>query len=104
VLAWAAEHHDELAPMSKWSDAREDLRMPNLLNNIITAAIADPTTYTVTVTWATGDTTVNRFEHLIGKDVFARLADPDVFLQVGIGEHGRSLEWPGEIDFCADAL
>ncbi|MGA3003679.1 MAG: DUF2442 domain-containing protein [Acetobacteraceae bacterium] len=78
--------------------------MPSVLDNVITAAVADPETYTVTVTWATGDTTVNRFNHLIGNGIFARLADPTVFMQVGIGEHGRSLEWPGEIDFCADAL
>jgi hypothetical protein len=36
--------------------------------------------------------------------VFSALADPAVFVQVSIGEHGRSLEWPGAIDFCADAL
>jgi hypothetical protein len=78
--------------------------MPQVLDNIITAAVADPGTYTVTLTWATGDTTVNRFDHLIGKGVFARLADPTVFMQVEIGKHGRGLEWPGEIDFCADAL
>jgi hypothetical protein len=23
---------------------------------------------------------------------------------VHVGERGRSIEWPGEIDFCADAL
>jgi len=36
--------------------------------------------------------------------VFAQLADPRFFAQVGIGEGGRFVEWPGEIDFCADAL
>jgi Protein of unknown function (DUF2442) len=36
--------------------------------------------------------------------VFAALADPEAFAQIRIGERGRSLEWPGEIDFCADAL
>jgi len=25
-------------------------------------------------------------------------------VEAKIGERGRSLEWPGEIDFCADAL
>jgi hypothetical protein len=37
-------------------------------------------------------------------NAFAALADPDFFTQVFIGERGRSLEWPGELDFCADAL
>jgi hypothetical protein len=78
--------------------------MPKVLDNIITAAVADAKTHTVTVTWANGDVTVNSFCHLIGKGVFAALADPAVFAQVHVGERGRSLEWPEEIDFCADAL
>jgi len=34
----------------------------------------------------------------------AALADPAVFSALRIGPGGRSLEWPGEVDFCADAL
>jgi len=36
--------------------------------------------------------------------VFAPLADPSFLAQVKIGRNGRFLEWPGEIDMCADAL
>jgi len=36
--------------------------------------------------------------------VFAALVDPGLFAQVKIGHNGRFLEWPGEIDLCADAL
>ena len=36
--------------------------------------------------------------------VFAPLVDPTFFDQVKIGRNGRFLEWPGEIDLCADAL
>lgn len=36
--------------------------------------------------------------------VFAPLADPDFFARVRVGEGGRYLEWPGGLDFCADAL
>jgi hypothetical protein len=36
--------------------------------------------------------------------VFSALADPVIFQQVRIGSRGRSIEFPGEIDFCADAL
>ena len=36
--------------------------------------------------------------------VFARLADPRFFAQAAVGERGRSIEWPGGLDFCADAL
>jgi len=78
--------------------------MPKVLENIITRAEPDPGTHTVTLTWANGATTVNRFSHLAGRGVFAALADPAVFVEAKIGERGRSLEWPGEIDFCADAL
>ena len=43
-------------------------------------------------------------EVLAGKGVFAPLADPAFFARVAVGRRGRSLEWPGELDFCADAL
>ncbi len=36
--------------------------------------------------------------------VFEPMSRPEVFDQVKIGEHGRYIEWPGELDFCADAL
>jgi hypothetical protein len=90
--------------MSGRSGSGEDLKMPRVLDNIITAATADPTSHVVTVTWANGEKTINKFRHLVGKGVLAALADPTVFAQVQVGERGRSLEWPGEIDFCADAL
>lgn len=36
--------------------------------------------------------------------VTASLADPGFFKQVKISYDGRAIEWPGEVDFCADAL
>lgn len=36
--------------------------------------------------------------------VFERLRDAEFFAQARIGDQGRSVVWPGEIDFCADAL
>ncbi len=36
--------------------------------------------------------------------VFSALRDPSVFERVQIGEGGRYIEWPSEIDLCADAL
>jgi hypothetical protein len=36
--------------------------------------------------------------------VFKPLVDPARFAEVFIGEGGRSLEWPGDIGLCADAL
>jgi hypothetical protein len=78
--------------------------MPKVLENVITAAVPDPLAHTVALTWQNGQTTVSSFHHLIGRGVFAPLADPSFFSLVTVGERGRSLEWPGELDFCADAL
>ena len=36
--------------------------------------------------------------------IFSFLNDPDFFKQVSLGDRGRYIEWPNEIDFCADAL
>ena len=78
--------------------------MPLMLENTIVAAIADSETHTVVLTWANGAKTISSFADLVGKGVFRPFADPTFFAEVRIGENGRSLEWPGELDFCADAL
>lgn len=45
------------------------------------------------------------FNPLIQKGgILPKLADPEFFAQVSIGEKGRYIQWPGEIEFCADAL
>jgi hypothetical protein len=36
--------------------------------------------------------------------VFAPLGDPAFFQQVRVSDDGRYIAWPGELDFCADAL
>lgn len=78
--------------------------MPKVLENVIAAVSADPQTHTVTLIWANGTGTLHRFDRLIGRGVFAPRADPSFFEQARVGERGRSLEWPNDIDFCADAL
>jgi len=78
--------------------------MANVLENVITAALPNSDDCSVTLSWANGATTLSHFSHLVGRGVFAPLADRSVFAQVKIGPRGRSLEWPGDIDFCADAL
>ncbi len=40
----------------------------------------------------------------VDKGVFAAWQDPKHFASVKIVLDGRALEWPGEIDLCADAL
>lgn len=39
-----------------------------------------------------------------GHGVFAAWNDYAVFQRAALADQGRALEWPGEIDFCADAL
>ena len=36
--------------------------------------------------------------------LFGQMKEPEFFSQVVIGPRGRSLCWPNELDFCADAL
>jgi hypothetical protein len=36
--------------------------------------------------------------------VFAPLADPGFFGQVSVDPRGRAVRWPGDLEFCADAL
>ena len=36
--------------------------------------------------------------------VTAPLSDFDLFKQAKVTQGGRAIEWPGEIDFCADSL
>ena len=39
-----------------------------------------------------------------GPGISAPWTEYGFFQQAAIGEHGRTLTWPGELDFCADAL
>jgi hypothetical protein len=78
--------------------------MPKALDNVIDGVDPDPATMSAVLHWQNGATTVASFRHLAGKGVFAAFNDPGFFAQARVGARGRSLEWPGEIDFCADAL
>jgi hypothetical protein len=48
----------ELDQVAGPSAAGEDLKMPKVLDNIIGGVVADPKTYSVIVTWANGERTV----------------------------------------------
>ena len=72
--------------------------------NVIVGADADAASLSVRLTWADGSTSVAHFDGVAGQGVLAPLADPAFFARVAVGRRGRSLEWPGELDFCADAL
>jgi hypothetical protein len=104
VIDWARAHQAELDQGAGQRGPGESLTMPPMLENTIISATADAGAHTVALTWANGAKTVNSFAHLVGKGVFRAFADPAVFARVRVGDNGRSLEWPGELDFCADAL
>lgn len=59
----------------------------------------------VELRWDDGSTSVADFCAIIEQGgVFTPLAEPEVFAQVAVDPSGRFIVWPGEIDFCADAL
>jgi hypothetical protein len=61
--------------------------------------------WSLRLTFADGVEGVVRLDELVRSGgVFASLAAPAVFEQVKVGPGGRFVEWPGEIDLCADAL
>jgi hypothetical protein len=63
------------------------------------------TDFSVEITWEEGEVSMLSLHETVAKSgVFASLSDPKIFGQLKIGEGGRWLEWPGEVDICADAL
>lgn len=61
--------------------------------------------FTLTLRYSDGATLSVSVKPLIDAGgVFTSLREPVVFAQARIGLNGRSIEWPGEIDLCADAL
>ena len=61
--------------------------------------------YLVELTYSDGDSVMVDFKPLIERGgVFAALADTEFFEQVSVADDGRYIGWPGELEFCADAL
>jgi hypothetical protein len=57
------------------------------------------------ITWEDNTTSVVDFAETIQiGGVFTSMADPAFFRQVSVDPSGRFIIWPGDIDFCADAL
>lgn len=57
------------------------------------------------ITYDDGQTITVDFSPVIRQGgVFAPLADPAFFACAAVDPRGRAVSWPGEIDFCADAL
>ena len=59
----------------------------------------------IDLTFADGVEGVIDISENIGRGgVFAPLKKTQLFEQVRITERGRAIEWPGQVDMCADAL
>jgi hypothetical protein len=59
----------------------------------------------LSLTFDNGNEVSVDFTHLVRQGgVFAQLADPVFFNGVSVSADGRYVEWPGNLDFCADAL
>lgn len=59
----------------------------------------------VEIEFSTGEVFEIDFSPQIARGgVFAALEDDATFQQLAVSPDGRYIEWPGSIDFCADAL
>lgn len=57
----------------------------------------------LSLTFSTGETATRSFASLTKKKgLFSKFKDPKFFAKVKISN--GTIEWPGEIDFCVDAL
>lgn len=74
-----------------------------MLNHII--KVSPEPNFRLRLVYSDGAVIVVNFNPLIEQGgVFTALADPLLFEQVRLGDHGRYIEWNETIDFCADAL
>ena len=77
--------------------------LPDPLPVVLSAKPEGPTG--VRLVFSDGVEGVVDFGHAIRKGgVLRPLAYAEFFRQVRVGDDGRYLTWPGELDFCADAL
>ncbi len=59
----------------------------------------------IEITWNDGEVSVVSMRETIEKGgVFAPLAEPEEFAKIKVGDGGRWVEWPGEVDICADDI
>lgn len=72
--------------------------------NRITAVQVEPD-YRLGITYDDGEVIHADFRSVVSRGgVFSPLADPDFFSLAALDTHGRAVAWPGELEFCADAL
>jgi hypothetical protein len=61
--------------------------------------------YHLLLTYDDGQQVVFDFRKIIAEGgVYRQLENQTTFAAVSIGSRGRFIQWPGELEFCADAL
>ncbi len=60
--------------------------------------------YQISITFNTGDSGVIQFNGLAKKGVFNSWDKDNNFFKLSVVRNGRAIEWPDEIDMCADSL
>lgn len=57
------------------------------------------------ITWEDGEVSVVSPRETVAQGgVFAPLREPELFARIELGEGGRWVQWPNEVDICADDL
>ena len=74
-----------------------------MFNRII--AVQAEHDYRLRLTYDDGEVILADFRPIMSQGgIFSPLTDPEFFSSVALDSHGRAVVWPGELEFCADAL
>jgi predicted phosphodiesterase len=86
-----------------WTILGEWPEMRNLARIILRVRVSGP--LEIELCFDTGEIVKRNFSSLAKKGgVFAPFNDPTFFARVRVSRSKRAIEWPGELDMCADAL
>ncbi len=73
--------------------------------NTITDLHIESDSFTLELKYSDGGCVKVDFKPIIDKGgVMAALNNVDFFKRVSIGRRGRFIQWPNDLEFCADAL
>ncbi|MBC7722032.1 MAG: DUF2442 domain-containing protein [Pedobacter sp.] len=60
--------------------------------------------YQISIAFNTGDSGIIQLNALAQKGVFNSWDENNNFFKLAVVRNGRAIEWPDEIDMCADSL
>jgi len=71
----------------------------------IIISVTTETDYRLRLVYSDGSIVVVDFTPIIQQGgVYSCLSEPEFFSQVSLAQGGRYIQWPNELDFCADSL